>query len=298
MTKETSTTLAVAICLPAYNEEANIGKLLESLLLQKTERINITRIVVVSSASTDKTDEIVEQFITKDSRIVLVREAERRGKAAAINLFLKDATEPVVVLQSTDTICEPDTIENLCTPFIENEQVGMTGGAPHPVNDPNTFLGYVVHTWWWFHRNIPRFGEIVAFRNVLPKISERTAVDEAYIQAKLVQLGYRVVHVDSAVVWNKGSENLSDIVKQRKRIFIGHTQLKSDLQFRVDSFNSLALKRLIFDFKINNMKELFWFSGGILIEIYSRFLGYYDLSFKQHNSHIWDIAKSTKSVKK
>ena len=22
------------------------------------------------------------------------------------------------------------------------------------------FLGFIIHTWWWFHRNIPRFGEI------------------------------------------------------------------------------------------------------------------------------------------
>jgi len=26
----------------------------------------------------------------------------------------------------------------------------MTGGAPIPVNDPHTFLGFIVHTWWWF----------------------------------------------------------------------------------------------------------------------------------------------------
>ena len=60
-----------------------------------------------------------------------------------------------------------DTIEKLCEPFLRDEKIGLTGGAPIPVNDPNTFLGYIIHAWWWFHRNIPRFGEIIAYRNIL-----------------------------------------------------------------------------------------------------------------------------------
>src|SRR3989344_291581 len=217
--------LPVSICLPAYNEGDTIGKLLDKLLKQRTEAIKINKIIVVSSASTDNTDEVVRRFQKQDERIVLIREKTRNGKATAINCFLKHTSDPIVVLQSTDTIPYEDTIERLCYPFLTDKKIGMTGGAPIPINDPETFLGFIVHTWWWFHRNIPRFGEIIAYRNILPEISAKTAVDEAYIQAKFVQMGYKVVLVDDAVIFNKGADTIRDMVKQRRRIHNGHSRL-------------------------------------------------------------------------
>ena len=57
--------LNVAICIPAYNEGKNIRKILDALHWQKTEKINITSIVVVSSGSTDDTDDIVREYYDK-----------------------------------------------------------------------------------------------------------------------------------------------------------------------------------------------------------------------------------------
>jgi len=51
--------ITVSIGIPAYNEEANIGKLLSSLIKQKEAGFIIKEIIVVSDQSTDKTDEIV-----------------------------------------------------------------------------------------------------------------------------------------------------------------------------------------------------------------------------------------------
>ncbi|MFZ1721804.1 MAG: glycosyltransferase [Microgenomates group bacterium] len=289
--------LAIALCLPAYNEEANIGKLLESLLAQKTRRVVIEKIIVVSSASTDRTNEIVKSFIAKDSRISLIKQKKRLGKASAINAFLKVVEHEVVVIQSTDTICEPNTIELLCLPFLKDKKIGMTGGAPHPVNDKNSFLGYVVHTWWWFHRNIPRFGEIIAYRNVLPRISEKTAVDEAFIQAKMVQLGYKIVHVDEAKVWNKGAESLSDIIKQRRRIFNGHVRLYREEGIKIDSMTKSTIWLLLYKYRPATLKELIWLSGAISIEIFVNILGRFDMKYSDNNPYIWDVARSTKNVK-
>jgi glycosyltransferase involved in cell wall biosynthesis/O-antigen/teichoic acid export membrane protein len=286
----------VAICLPAYNEGNNIGKLLRSLLKQRTKTVRISRIVVVSSASTDNTDEIVQRFAEKDSRVRLVREESRNGKASAINTFLAESDEPIVVVQSTDTIAHRDCIENLCRPMIADGQIGMTGGAPIPENDPNTFLGYVVHTWWWFHRHIPRFGEIIAFRNILPTISSKTAVDEAYIQAKFVQMGYKVVHVDDAVVYNKGSDTVADIIKQRRRIYNGHSRLQKEENVRITHMTKSTLKLLLFEYKLGHIKHLVWLAGGVMIEVIAQLLGRYDKYFKKENPVVWDIATSTKKL--
>lgn len=288
----------VSICVPAYNEEKNIEKILSGLLAQITKKIDITKIVVVSSASTDKTDDIVSGFSKLHKKIVLIRQKEREGKAAAINAFLKIANEPIVVIQSADTIPQHDTIENLCHPLLKNRKIGMTGGAPFPVNDPNTFLGYVIHAWWWFHRNIPRFGEIIAYRNILERISHSTAVDEAFIQAKIIQNGLKVVYVDDAIVFNKGAETVSDLIMQRRRVFNGHARLYHGENVKIDNMTKSSLKLLLFKYKMKNFKELTWLMGGILIEIYAQALGWYDMRISKKNPFIWDTATSTKNLKK
>ena len=288
--------LSVSIGLPAYNEEKNIGKLLESLLHQETQLIRINKIMVISSGSTDRTDVIVEKIAQANPNVILIKEKERRGKASAINIFLKNANDPVVVLQSTDTVAVKDTIEKLCRPFIIDKNLGMTGGAPHPINDPNTFLGYIIQSWWWFHRHIPRFGEIIAFRNVLDGISETTAVDEAYIQAKLIQFDYKIMNVDEAVVLNKGPETITDLLKQRRRIFAGHAKLQKEEEVKIDNMTKSSIRLLLFTYKLKNIKQLFWFMGGIFIEIYARILGIYDTRFKKLNPYIWDTAKTTKNI--
>lgn len=293
---ESNRVLQVAICLPAYNEEKNIHKLLTALTKQKTKHINIRKIVVISSACKDRTDEIVNEFARKYKNISLIQEKERKGKASAINLFLQKHNDEVIVIQSTDTIPEYDTIEKLCRPFLVDERIGMTGGAPIPTNDPNTFLGYVVHTWWWFHRNIPRFGEIVAFRNILPGISSETAVDEAYIQAKFAKMGYKIVHVDDAVVYNKGSETIKDMIKQRRRIFNGHYRLLEEENVKISHVTKSGLVLLLFKYKLYSIKHIIWIFGGIGLELYSITLAHYDKIFNKINPVVWDIASSTKNL--
>lgn len=289
--------LPVAICIPAYNEGKNIRKILDGLAVQQTEKIVINKIVVISSGSTDETESIVQEYCDKYDNFFLITQDERRGKASAINAFLRECTDEIVVIESADTIPHAKTIENLCKPFLRDKQIGMTGGAPIPLNDPETFLGYIIHAWWWFHRNIPRFGEIIAYRNVIDHLSPTTAVDEAYIQAKLVQLGYKIVHIDEAIVTNKGPETVKDLIKQRRRIFNGHSRLHSEEKVKIDNMTGSSIKLLLFNYKIKSLKHLCWFIGGIGLEAYARLLGHYDTYYKKVNPYIWDTAKTTKNLK-
>lgn len=289
-------TLSVSIGIPAHNEEKNIRHLLNGLLNQKTNKIIINKIVVINSGSTDKTSEIVKEIAKNSDKIVLIEEKERNGKAHAINKFLKTVKDEVLVLESADTIPRSDAIEHLCLPFLRDAQIGMTGGAPIPVDDPNCFLGYIVHAWWWFHRNIPRFGEIIAFRNIIPQITMTTAVDEAFIQAKIVQQGLKVVHIDEAIVNNKGPNSVSDLIKQRRRIFNGHARLHKDENVKINNMTKSSLNLLLYKYEMQHIKHAVWMFGGILIEIYARFLGAYDTHIRKINPYIWDTAVSTKQV--
>lgn len=288
--------LSVSICIPAYNEGKNIKNIIHGILRQKTERIFINKIVVVCSGCTDDTARIAETFTRKDPGISVIREPKRNGKATAINKFLTFVDDPVVVVESADTVPYRHCIEELCAPFLTRPTLGMTGGAPIPVNDRNTFLGYIIHAWWWFHRNIPRFGEIIAFRNILSGVSPTTAVDEAYIQARMIKRGYEVVHVDSARIRNKGPEKLSDLIRQRRRIFNGHARLAREQNVKIDNMTKSSLSLLLFKYKMHSFKEVVWLLGGFALEFWARILGYIDCNIKHVNPFIWKTAKTTKNL--
>ena len=98
----------VSIGVMAYNEESNVGRLLEHLSGASAPDAEIAEIIVVSSGSTDGTDGIVEEWEKKDPRVRLIREEERRGKASAINLFLSEARGDILILESADTL--PDEL--------------------------------------------------------------------------------------------------------------------------------------------------------------------------------------------
>src|SRR5882762_671437 len=114
-----------SVGIMAYNEEGNIGPLLEAMISQRLKNVSVTEIVVVASGCTDNTEAIVREWMKLDLRIHLLVQEKRSGKAAAINEYLSRAKEKVVVLCSADLLPELDAIERLVVPLADPE-VGMT----------------------------------------------------------------------------------------------------------------------------------------------------------------------------
>src|SRR5262245_45843355 len=137
-------TLACTVGVTAHNEEANIGKLLDALLDQELYAVRMSEILVVASGCEDRTEAIVREYAERDPRIRLIVQAQREGKSAAVNLIAREAREPIVVIESGDTLPRRDSIENLVRPF-RDPTVGMTGAQKVPVNASDQFVGYLSH---------------------------------------------------------------------------------------------------------------------------------------------------------
>jgi biofilm PGA synthesis N-glycosyltransferase PgaC len=290
---------SIGIC--AHNEEHNIGRLLDALLKQETKVVNIVQILVVSY-STDKTNEIVEKYKRKDSRIGLVLQKKREGKASAVHLFLKKAAGDVLVLESADTLPKKSSIEKLVKPFLDSN-VGMTGGRPVPTNNRRKFMGYVSYLLWKMHHEVsmtypehPKCGEIIAFRNIITKIPHDTAADEAWIELTIRKKGFTLHYVPGAVIYNHGPESVSDFSKQRRRIYAGHLHLTEQMGGKVSTMEVLKILKVMPRVIEFNSKELLFFFGAVILEAYGRLLGAYDFYIKKRNPYVWDIASSTKEV--
>ena len=287
----------LSIGIMAYNEEANIGRLLRSVLCQRFTHGYLKEIFVVASGCTDRTGEIVQDFLKNDRRIILLIQEQREGKASAINLFLSKASGDILILESGDTVPEEGTLDKLVTPF-EDSDIGMTGAHPIPVNSKSTFIGFTVHIMWSLHHKIalmtPKLGELVAFRNFVREIPKDTAVDEASIEAIVRQAGYQLRYVSDAIVKNKGPENIKDFIKQRRRIAAGHKHLLREQKYEVSTFDPKKILRIIIQGHSWGFRDTLWTLGAIGLEIIGRILGYYDFYIRKKNPFIWDTASSTK----
>jgi cellulose synthase/poly-beta-1,6-N-acetylglucosamine synthase-like glycosyltransferase len=293
--------ISISLGITAYNEERNIGQLLQRVLEQRLTHVALHEIIVISSGSTDRTEAVVAEYAQLDPRIRLIVQAQREGKASAINLFMQEATQPVLVLSSADLQPDYEAIEALAAPFADPE-MGMTGSHPVPVNDPATFMGFAAHLLWGLHHELSmaggfKAGEMVAFRKVFERIPYHTAVDEASVEPIIRGQGYKVQYVPQAIVYNKGPENRADFLRQRRRIYAGHLEVQEMLGYAVSTMSGGRVLRLFLRHLDWRPKQLLWSAAVVALEVYGRWLGKRD--FKQKRNHtVWEIATTTKELNK
>jgi cellulose synthase/poly-beta-1,6-N-acetylglucosamine synthase-like glycosyltransferase len=291
--------MKVSIGVTAHNEAANIGQLLEALLVQDTTQVQIDEILVVSSGSNDGTDDIVRQWEKKDPRVRLLRQKKREGKASAINFFLREAKNEILVLESADTIPLANTVETLVSP-LRHRRVGMTGAHPVPINKKNTFIGRVVHLLWELHHRLalesPKLGEMVAFRKVVDSIPLESAVDEASLEAAVRRAGFTLLYIPEAIVHNKGPESVRDFIVQRRRIQAGHLWLRSNFGYKVSTKSVSRILRHLVQATPRSGKGLLVAAGAVMLEALARGLGWFDFKVFRKNPFVWEVAQSTKSL--
>jgi cellulose synthase/poly-beta-1,6-N-acetylglucosamine synthase-like glycosyltransferase len=283
--------MKVSIGIPAYNEEKTIRATLHDLLNQKLVNVSIGEIIVIS-ASTDRTNEIVKGF--SHLNVSLIIEPGRKGKAAAINRFIRIAKGDVCVLCNADLIMQDDVVEKLCRPF-ENPIVGMTGAHVIPRLNGAAFVRYLCAFRWNMSHEVslisPVLGELVAFRKVMRSIPE-TAADESSIEAVVRAQGLKIVYVPDAIFYNQAPSTLKDYVKQRRRIQAGQMFLKEITGYSAASQNISLMLRACW--KAKGRDWVFFLIPAVLIEIYCRLMALYDYRVKKHNPVVWEIAGTTK----
>jgi glycosyltransferase involved in cell wall biosynthesis len=121
------------VIIPAYNEEQFIRLTLDSLLEQT---VLPTKVVVVNDNSTDKTAEIVKEYVQKNTWIHLVTitsEAIHLPGSKVINAFNKgyemvDEDYDIIVKLDADLILPNHYFEKIIAHFKADDSVGMAGG--------------------------------------------------------------------------------------------------------------------------------------------------------------------------
>jgi cellulose synthase/poly-beta-1,6-N-acetylglucosamine synthase-like glycosyltransferase len=197
----------ITITVPVYNEERAIGATLDSLL-SLDYPVERRHILVISDASTDRTDEIVRGYAGRGVR--LVRLPERAGKTAAENAAAQHATGSIIVNTDATIRIMPSALKTLVRAF-EDPRIGLASGRDVSVGDETRegtggesgYVGYEM----WLRALETRAGSIVgasgcfyANRRELFDTSFPSALSRDFASALIaVERGYRAVSVHEAV---------------------------------------------------------------------------------------------------
>ncbi|HWA55709.1 MAG TPA: glycosyltransferase family 2 protein [Gemmatimonadales bacterium] len=197
----------ISIVVPAYNEERNIRRTVESLLALDYPA-DRRQIVVISDASTDSTDQIVSEYA--DRGVELSRMPQRSGKTAAENAVLPRLRGSIVVNTDATIRILPDALKPLIRVF-QDPTIGVASGRDVSVSDitveanagESGYVGYEM----WVRSLETRVGSIVgasgcfyAIRQQLHRITLPAELSRDFASALVArEHGFRAVSVDAAV---------------------------------------------------------------------------------------------------
>ena len=289
--------LKCSVGVTAYNEEENIRHLLEALLDQHLHQVEIAEVIVVASACTDQTVPIVREFMARDERVRLIEQERREGKTSAVNLFLAASESDICVLESGDTLPHEYAVEHLVRMFTD-PNVGMVGAQKIPVDTPEHIVGLLSHLRLRMEHelclDIPRLGEMIAFRKLFDQIPADVAMDEAFVEALIVQRGMAVRYAPDAIVYNTGPTTIPDFIRQRRRNHAGHLYLKHKYGYAVSSIQNQRVMRVAFKEVLGVFKLLWVLFLLAVIEGWSRLMGWYDFAIKRDRHVVWNMAWTQK----
>ncbi len=98
---------AVSVVIPVYNSEKYVEKCIQSVMAQTLPDLEI---IIINDGSTDESGRILRELTQKDSRIVLLEQANQ-GVAAARNQGVEKATGKYITFVDGDDYLQEDYIE-------------------------------------------------------------------------------------------------------------------------------------------------------------------------------------------
>ena len=126
-------TLRISFLIPAFNERATIGEVLERIDALGLER----QIIVVDDGSTDGTEQALESWRGRDG-VLILRQAKNLGKGAAIRAAIPSIDGEIAVIQDADMEYDPATSRrsssrsNAARPTSSTGRASRAGGPRGP----------------------------------------------------------------------------------------------------------------------------------------------------------------------
>jgi cellulose synthase/poly-beta-1,6-N-acetylglucosamine synthase-like glycosyltransferase len=214
----------VSIVIPAYNEERQIAGAIEALLAQDYPHEQL-QILVLSDASTDRTDQIVGEYESRG--VELLRMPHRSGKTKMENLSSPRLRGEIIVNSDSSIRLHPAAVRELVT-RMSDPNVGVASGRDVSISDraganvaEAGYVGYEMHI-----RKLETLtggivgasGSCYAIRAELHRIPIRDDLSRDFCAALTArEHGFRSISVDDAICFVPRTSSLQHEYRRKVR---------------------------------------------------------------------------------
>lgn len=235
----------VSIIVPAWNEEAGIGKTLDSLLKLKYPKDRL-EIIVVNDCSTDGTRRIAESYRKKG--VIVVSNKQNIGAAATLNKGVRLAKGELVGRVDADSSVDSDSLRSMIHHFEDEKTAAVITNLK--ADRPKKFLERLQrleYIYAAFYRRLMASintlyitpGVLSLYRkSVLKKVGgfdEKSITEDFEMAMRLHYHGYRLASELSAVTYTTVPPTPKDLWSQRIRW--GRGFVETTLKYKEMLFN-------------------------------------------------------------
>lgn len=215
---------SVSLVISAYNEQDIIREKIENALQLNYPREQL-EVMVISDASDDQTDEIVQQYA--DQNVRLFRQDQRLGKSAGLTQFCPQSTGDILVFTDANSMFQTDAISNLVRHF-DNPKIGYTVGKQlydntegASADSENIYWSIELKLKEWESRLssvVGADGAIYALRKELFEPLAAEDINDFLLPLKVVVQGYRGIFEPEAICYEEAAPDFSGEFRRKYRI--------------------------------------------------------------------------------
>lgn len=221
-----------SVILAVYNEEQSIVQRIDELSLLISAAGPDGELLVVSDGSTDDTLALAMSRVGPNTRVIGLQ--KNAGKAAALSHACAQAKGDVIVFADARQRWHEAALQNLLANFT-SDRVGAASGELMVESHSGVMQG--VGLYWryekWLRRNEARIHSVVGVsgsisavrRNLFRSIPAGTLLDDVYWPMQVVMQGYRVMHDEQAIAYDRLPTNAADEFRRKVRTLSGNFQL-------------------------------------------------------------------------
>lgn len=128
----------ISIVLPTFNGEAYLAESIESILSQTFEDFEL---IIVNDCSTDRTAEIIEQYVKKDSRVKSIYNDVNQRLPKSLNIGFENASGKYYSWTSDDNIYKPQALECMYAVLERRNNVGLVYCDCEQIDETGKVIG-------------------------------------------------------------------------------------------------------------------------------------------------------------
>lgn len=132
----------ISVILPTHNGSRYIREAIESVLTQDYQNIEL---IIIDDASTDMTPQIIEEYLQKDKRIILLKNEKNLKLVATLNRWISIAKGKFIARIDDDDIwSDAMKLTKQMQVFIKHPGVALVGTGAEIIDDFGKKTGNII----------------------------------------------------------------------------------------------------------------------------------------------------------